>query len=206
MTIAPLTLPKTFYGDDPPAAAGSPLSAAHFSEIEIANKRAKKIRRATRIAQTDAWICAIFAGLTLLSGLFSLSALLLGLGMAFCAFNAFRGAKRLQLFDSSAPRLLALNQLLLAAALILYAIYSLWAASHGKSAFAAAIAAEPGIASGLGNLEQLEWVIYVAIFGGLIIGTTIAQGLAAIYYITRRKHLAAYVAQTPAWILAMQKA
>ena len=84
MTIAPLSFPKTFYGDMPAAPAASPLSHAHLGELELANKRAKKIRRAVRIAQTDAWVCGIFAALTLLSGIFSLTALLLGLGLALC--------------------------------------------------------------------------------------------------------------------------
>jgi hypothetical protein len=206
MTIAPLTFPKTFYGEAPSAADASPLSAAHLAELELAQKRSKKIRRAVVVAQSDAWICAIFAGITLLCSIFSPAGLLLGLAMSFCAFNSFRGAKRLRQFDSSAARLLGLNQLGLAAALIAYAASQLWAASHGHSAIASAAASDPALASALAPFQSLEWIITLAVYGGLIAATVLAQGFTTLYYTTRQKHVVDYVAKTAPWILAMQKA
>src|SRR4051812_35548799 len=105
MTSAPLPYSAAFQTIAPPPAA-SPLSPAHLAELQQAQLRAKKIRRAIRIASTDAWICAAFAGLTLLSGVFSLAALLLGLALAACAHTAFRGMRQLKVYDLTAPRLL----------------------------------------------------------------------------------------------------
>jgi hypothetical protein len=126
--------------------------------------------------------------------------------MSFCAFNSFRGARRLKHLDLSAPRLLALNQLALAASLIAYAASQLWSASHGHSALASAAANDPALASALAPFQSLELTITLAVYGGLIAATIVAQGLTGVYYATRQKHMADYLAQTAPWIIAMQKA
>jgi hypothetical protein len=66
----------------------------------------------------------------------------------------------------------------------------------------------PEVANLLGSyhLDRLFWLLNLAIYGGLILGTTLGQGLTAFYYHTRRRHLVAYVSSTPAWIIEIQKA
>ncbi|HUO08261.1 MAG TPA: hypothetical protein VM008_08185 [Phycisphaerae bacterium] len=187
-------------------AGASPLSPDQLIEYQSALQRGKKVRRAITVAATDAWLTAIFAGLTLLCSIFSLTGLILGIALAFIAFNSFRGLRGLKRFDLSAPKLLALNQLTLIAILTLYALYSIWAGRNGDPELARAVAGNAAVEGSLGNLNQLLWYITLAVYGTLIFATLVAQGGAALYYITRRKHLEAYLSQTPPWIIALQKA
>jgi hypothetical protein len=189
-----------------PPTTMSPLSPAQIVEYQASLLRSKKIRRAIVVALTDAWLSAIFAGLTILSGIFSLTALLLGVALAFVAFNSFRGARGLKRFDITAPKLLALNQLLLIGILTLYALYSIWSARNGDSEVAHLISSNPSLTDSLGDLKQMIWYLTLAVYGGLIIATLLAQGGAALYYITRKKHLVTYIDQTPPWIISLQKA
>jgi len=45
----------------------------------------------------------------------------------------------------------------------------------------------------------------MALYGAMIAVALFAQGGLALFYFTRRKHIDAYLAKTPAWILAMQR-
>jgi hypothetical protein len=188
------------------ADAMSPLSPAQVVEYQTALQRCKKVRRAIFVAGTDAWLTAIFAVLTLLGSFLSPTGILLGLALGYIAFNSFRGLNRLKRFDLSGPKLLALNQLTLIAILTVYALYSIWAARNGDTDLNQALAAEPGLAGSAGDIKQLSWFLTLAVYGTLIFATVVAQGSAALYYFSRRKHLEAYVAQTPSWIIDLQKA
>ena len=44
-----------------------------------------------------------------------------------------------------------------------------------------------------------------SIYGGLIAGTLVFQGLNSFYYFTRRKHLEAYLIETPEWVVELQR-
>ena len=44
----------------------------------------------------------------------------------------------------------------------------------------------------------------LALYGSVIALSVIFQGGNALYYFTRRKHVEAYVAETPAWIRDLQ--
>jgi hypothetical protein len=189
-----------------PATVLSPLSPAQLTEFQAARTRSKKIRRATFVALTDAWFTAAFAFLTILTGIFSPISILLGAALAFIAFNSFRGAKRLKQFDPSASKLLALNQLALAAILTLYAAYSIFAARHGDPALNAAVGNDAALGPMLGNLQNLTWYLTLALYGGLAAASIVAQSLTALYYITRKKLLIAYLHETPPWIISLQKA
>ena len=70
------------------------LSAEQILQIAEARLRWGKIRRGVAVALFDGWTIAIFAGLTLLGGLFNWIGLVLGAGMATVAYIELRGAKR----------------------------------------------------------------------------------------------------------------
>ncbi len=203
MTAVPLPTSQP-HSQSAPAGA-SPLSPDQLIEYQSALQRSKKVRRAISVASVDAWLTAIFAGLTLLCSIFGLINLILGAALAFIAFNSFRGLRGLKRLDLAAPKLLALNQLLLIAILTLYAIYSIWAARNGDPELIKALGGESAL-SGVGDLNKLTWYLALAVYGTLIFATLVAQGSAALYYITRKKVIADYLAQTPPWIVALQKA
>ncbi len=198
MTAFPLQ-PPIFVAPD-----AGPLTPEHLAQLDDATRRQKKIRRAISVANTDAWLSAIFAGLTILSGVFSLTGLILGAALGVVAWNAFQGVAMLRRFDLRAPRRLALNQFALAGILIVYALYCILTVGKATSEIQSALGADPQVASMLGSIDQLYRVITYAVYGGLILGTIVAQGLAGWYYASRAKHLQTYIAATPDWIRQLQ--
>jgi hypothetical protein len=188
-----------------PTPTASPLGAQQYAEIQQAQDRSKKLRRAITVANMDAWFSGCFAGLTLLFALLSPWSFVLGVPLALIAFNSFRGARLFRAFDLRAPRILAWNQVLLASVIILYALYSLWDAGRGSSEVVDAIAKDPGLSQALGDMRPMLWELSIAIYGSLIAATVITQGLTGLYYKTREKYLAAYLHDTPPWVLELQK-
>lgn len=184
----------------------SPLTPEHLHALAVAAPLHKKIRNMTTIAMTDATLTAIFTGLTLLGSLvfFSWSGLLIGLGMAGITAASVHGAWLAKAIDPRAPKILAGNQLVLCALLIAYSLWSIYAAATGPSPLAAAmpeLANDPTMTS----INHLTWVITLAVYLSLIAGTLIAQGLTASYYFSRRKHINAYLTQTPQWIIILHR-
>ncbi|MGN6369647.1 MAG: hypothetical protein ACTHN5_15415 [Phycisphaerae bacterium] len=203
MTAVPL--PSAPPASHPVPAAASPLTPEQVLQFQHAQTRGKKVRRAVAVAMTDGYFTAIGAATTILFGLFDPSALVLGVALAVLSVNAFRGARRLKRFDLSAPRLLAINQLLLAAVLVLYCFYAFWAFSRGNSDLAKELS-DPQLANLGVDMKSLTWNIMLALYGGLAFSSIVAQGLTALYYFTRKRVLADYLAQTPAWVVTLQKA
>jgi hypothetical protein len=199
-----LNTPIPFTAPAPPPIQ-SPLNPAHLAELKLADQRSKKIHRAVFVAASDATLSAIFTAITALSAFFSPSSIFLAIALGIITFNSFRGAKRLRALDLAAPKFLALNQVALAAILTTYASISIYLALHTPSEISAAITAEPMLAPTLGSIAKLERLLTLAVYGGLILGTLLAQGLAALYYLSRKKHLQAYINATPPWILQLQK-
>jgi hypothetical protein len=205
MTAVPI--PASPPAPPPSPAAPAPLTPDQVRQFQSAVARGKKVRRAAAVALADGYFTAIGAATTFLFCAFSfdLSALLLGLVLLVLSFNSFRGARRLKRFDLSAPPLLALNQLALAAAIVLYCAVSYWQFSHGHSDLAKELS-DPQLASAGVDMKSLIWDIMLALYGGVAGASIIAQGLTALYYITRKQVITDYLAQTPPWVISIQKA
>ncbi len=90
---------------------GGPLTPEQQQELADAGQRANALTRAGKIAAFNGWTIGAFAAITLVFGLASPVALVLGIGMAVVARNEFRGRALLRGFDSAGPMLLARNQL-----------------------------------------------------------------------------------------------
>ena len=58
----------------------------------------------------------------------------------------------------------------------------------------------------LAPVEDLTRMLSVAVYGGVIAFALFAQGGMALYYFTRGKHVRAYLAETPAWVVTVQRA
>jgi hypothetical protein len=182
------------------------LSPEHLQQLATAHQRARKIRRALAVAQFDGWTVAIFAGLTLLFGIFSPVGLLIGLAMAAVAFFEFRGAAQLRRLDLDAPKRLALNQLFFGSVLLAYAIYALWKVFYTHNPQLDQVTQSLRDAGVQLDLRQLERTIALLIYGALAAVAIFGQGGTALYYFTRRKHLESYLRDTPPWILQAQRA
>jgi hypothetical protein len=189
------------------------LSADQLAELARAKERGAKLKRAVRVATADAWVTAIFAAGAILTSCGGIEQFLIGLALGWVAFNSFRGAARLKRFELDAPGRLAFNQIVLASAIILYASYSLWQVSTGKSALLKVIAGdtnygEMGLGSAGKMVGDIQNIIIFALkltYLLLIIGTIVGQGLTALYYKSRRRILDEYLNQTPQWVVDLQK-
>src|SRR3954471_665037 len=116
-------IPLAYQAPNYPVQGG--LSPQQLAELVEARKRGTKIRRAVSVAKFDAWTIAIFAGLTMLSAIFSVWGAILGIGMGIVAFVEFKGVERLRRLDPTVAKTLAINQCCLGGLLLIYAIYSI---------------------------------------------------------------------------------
>lgn len=189
-------------------ASDGPLTQEHHRELALATGRAKRIRKAARVATFNGWVIGIFAAVSAPFALFSMAGFLVTVGLTLIAYNEFQGRKRLLQFDPSSSTLLGWNQVALLSLIIVYCLWMLFTGLTGAGPFAAEMEANPEIAAALGSLDEFDHlykVLVVAVYGTVIVLSTIFQGLNALYYFTRRKHVEAYVQETPDWVLDVQR-
>ena len=112
-------------GVDSPSTTGTnkgPRSSRREQQRPEADRSARKVLGAAKVARFNGWTIGGFAALGLLSGLSSMTVLTVGLGLAIVAWNELRGRKMLLRFDPRGPRLLGRNQLGLMALLVGYGL------------------------------------------------------------------------------------
>jgi hypothetical protein len=186
---------------------GDPLNAAHRRQLTLANEQAKPIRKAARVAAFNGWATAAAAALSAPFALFSLSGLLVFAGLSVVAFNELHGRNRLLRFDPRAATFLGWNQIGLLAIVVLYCLWAIHTNLSGASAVSVELQAYSELESALGSLSGIETLarqLVVAFYGSVIALSIVFQGINALYYFTRRKHVEAYIANTPAWIRELQ--
>ena len=200
-------MPTPFpFDTNPPAAVqDSPLSGEQQRELAAANERALKIHQAAKVAAFNGWTAGIFAALSLPFALFSKTALVMCIALAVVAYNELRGRKLLRCFDDSGPRILGWNQLGLMGFLIGYSLWSIYVGLTGPNPYREQINATPELGSMLGSIDDLYRTVTLAVYGSLIVFSVIFQGLNALYYFTRAKHVQSYLDQTPSWIVDLQR-
>ena len=187
--------------------APGPISPAQLAEFEEANRRLRKISNAAKLAAFNGWAAAILAGISLLVAMLDLSVvgILAVVVLAVVAVNEFRGRRMLLRLDLRGPRELGLNQVGLMLAVIAYAVWQLVAALAGPNPYAAEIAAEPGLQGSLAPISEMVRTISVLVYASLIVLTLVFQGLNAWYYFTRARCIRSHLAQTPDWIVQLQR-
>ena len=180
--------------------AGGPLTQHHYDELALANDRAKPIRRASRVAAFNGWTIAIIAFLSAPFAVFGLDGLLVTVGLFVVAYLEFRGRREMLKFNPSAASLLGWNQV---GFLMLILGYCCWMIFGG----ATDIQSNPELSQLLGaaGLELYRSMV-VAFYVTVIALSVVFQGGNAIYYFTRRKHIVAYLQQTPQWVRDFQRA
>lgn len=194
------------------AAPRSPLSAEQIAQLRQSQIAGKKLRRARLVALIDGWSIAIFAGLTMLCGIFNpLSAgFMLGVGMSVVASVEFIGAGRLQRLHPGATRMLGFNQLAFATMLAMYALWNIYGtlSSHESmmgAEYTALAAQSPDAAQMVNSLDSLTRAATIGFYAAIIIIAIVVQGGTALYYITRGGHVCRYMQQTPGWIVELQR-
>ncbi len=175
------------------------LTPEQLSALRDARARAKGILSAAKVAGFNGWTIGIFAGLTILFGLGSPLLLALGAGMALVARNEFRGRSLLRAFEVRGPRLLVGNQLGFMALVVAYCTWSL-VRTYARP--------DPQWAQ-LQDLAGLETDfiqdLVVGAYAAAILLTVLFVGLNARYYARRAPMLERYLAETPPWVVELQR-
>lgn len=187
----------------------SPLTAKDFQDLAQAQTRAKKIRRAAGVAAMNGWLTGFFALTSAPFAPFSLASFLVTIGLGVIAYNEFRGRRRLLQFDPESAALLGWNQVAFLGLIATYCLWMLYTGLTGEGVFAAELKKNPELTGALGSVEQYDDLyrgIVLAVYGTIIMLSGIFQGGNAWYYFSRRKFLAGYVRETPAWICDVQRA
>jgi len=176
------------------------LSPEQTKALDEARVRAKGILGAAKVANFNGWSVAVFAVLTLLFGLGSPVLLLLALGMGVVARNELRGRDLVRRFDPAGPTLLTKNQLGFMGLIVAYCAWSL---------FRTVTDPDPqwAVLEELAGLEA-SYVRDMVVAGYLaaILLTVLLVGINARYYHRRRAMLEEYLAQTPDWVVELQRA
>jgi hypothetical protein len=190
------------------SAASNPpqLSVDNLRELQAAKQSLRKIRRAVSAARFEGYTVAICGGITFLSGIGSVGDMLGGTVLTIIGIVEIIWAGRLGRLDTTAVRTLTINQLCLAALILLYALWNL----HAEIAHPASDLPDlsPSDAQVLGQMDSsamgLTHEIMLLLYGSMIAAAAAEAGMAA-YYHSRGAYLQRYLADTPPWIISMQK-
>lgn len=143
---------------------------------------------------------ALFAGITLLSALFgSISALVMGAGLAYVAFREIKGSKLLRGLDNTAIQLLSRNQLALAVVIVGYSGWSLIASLRTDPLAAmGGSTGDPGVDA---LTRQISSAVSWGVYGTMCILGILIPALTAWYYKSRGRALTQFKAHTPPWVV-----
>ena len=188
--------------------SSNPLTSEHHRELALAAERARPIYRTARVAAVNGWSTAIIAALSAPFALYDPTSFVLTVGMAIVAYNELRGRKRLLAFDPTAPALLGFNQLGLMAVLVGYCLWMTYSSITAPSPIVTELTSTPEMKdafASLGDLGDLYQNIVIIFYGTVIALSVIFQGINALYYFSRSRRVAEYIAETPAWVLDLQR-
>jgi hypothetical protein len=122
------------------------------------------------------------------------------------AYIELRGSRELRRFDETAPRRLGFNQIALGVMIVVYCGWSIWQAVTGPGPYDSYLAQGGDTAEMIEPIAQLHTAMTSAFYALLLCVSVVAQGCAALYHFTRRRHLIAYLRETPAWVVEAMRA
>jgi hypothetical protein len=171
----------------------SPLDEAQLSTLAQTRAVRRKLRLANFIAGSNVLglgVCAIFS---VAFGLLDVSLSPIGLALGILAWNEERGRRQLLAADVRAPRRLAINQVALFIAVLMYCGYSAYVAFTGPNIMDAVLSTHPEFSEVLGEgtalggtssdeLRQWGRTVALLVYGAIAAGSLLVQGLTALYY------------------------
>lgn len=196
---------------NPPCPAG-PLTGDHLQALALANQRGRKIRNAAGVARFNGVCLIVFSGLSLLIamvaavlGEFDWVAVVMGAGLGGLAWNELRGRTLLLQLNPRGPAVLGWNQLALLGLILAYAGWMMYSGLTAPNPYEEMMRTEPMLKGMLGDIGNLHKTLTLVIYGAVMIVTVVFQGLNSLYYFTRGRVLRSYLAQTPAWVVDVQR-
>ena len=172
--------------------APQPLTPEQRQTLEQAGERAKAFTGAAKVAAFNGWSIGFFAAVTVLFGIFSLTALVLGVGMGVVARNEFKGRARTLAPDPAGPDLLWRNQVGFMALIIVYCLWSLYLTTARPDPQMAELTELLG-----GDLDEVVRSLTITVYVAVIALTALFQGLNARYYFRRIAMIEEYLSETP---------
>lgn len=186
-----------------PAGALPAIAVEQLRAVAEARRRLRPVSRAAVVSTISGWTLAVFAAIALISGLFDLPSLLLGLGMSVSAWVELRGSRGLRTFDLAAPRRLAWNQVAVAAIVIAYAAWGIGIALFGPGPYDDQMRGGGAVAEAFEPFDRMTRSLTAAFYGLVIVLTLGVQAGSTLYHFTRRGHLAAFLRDTDPSIVEM---
>lgn len=181
------------------------LAPEQLGELAAANRRARKVINASRVAMFNGWTVGLAASVSVIFALFSIPTAILTAGLGLVSWNEFRGRKRFLRFDPRAARLLGWNQLALLAMVVAYCGWHVGVALLGPGPYDEVLRANPEMKGMLGSINDLHVLLTVAVYSGVAVFSALFQALTSAYYFTRAGHVRAYLEQTPPWVVDLQR-
>jgi hypothetical protein len=155
---------------------------------------------AAKVAAFNGWTLAVFAAVSILFGLFSLTGFLVGVGLAVVARNELLGRRRILAYDPGGFTLLWRNQVGLMALIVVYCAWSMYRTTAAPDPVLAELTAMLGE-----GMDELVRSLTLTLYATVIAVTVIVQGLNARYYHVRVARLREYLTETPQWVLDLQR-
>jgi len=193
-----------------PDDASNPLSEAYLCQIEELAKRAKPIEKGVRYAHFSGWTTLLAGALSVPFALHNAPLLIFSVVIAGVGMRELTVRKELKGLDLSAPKKLAINQLVLGGALIVYALYMLTFAPSESMVESAMIsdptlASTPEISGMMDDMVELEKFATAMMYVGMIVLAVLVQGGTALYYLRKGTRLKQLYQQTPPWAVEVYK-
>lgn len=187
------------------------LREEHFAQLEQAVRNARPARRAAGYASFSGWSMLLAGAVSLPFVLGNIPMLIFCVALAGVGTRELTLRRRLLRLETSAPRKLAINQLVLGATLAGYAIFML-TRPPGESMIASAAGSDPmlqsvpEITAQLNDFAQIEHAIKASVYVLLILVALFVQGGTAIYYACKTCSLRRLHKHTPEWCVRVYRA
>lgn len=195
----------------------APISEPQKQALYDAETAARRFAFAPKLATWNGVGLLLGAALSLVLAVFDHALLLSAAVLGTCGWVELCAGRKLREYDPNAPLRLAVNQLVLLALVLGYSLLKLTAAFTGQATLATELAQHPELAAMISQLDDpkvaetldsfgdmYRWGV-VGVYSLLIAIAVIVQGGAAAYYWSRRKHVLAFLANTPAWVVELMR-
>ncbi len=189
-----------------PVEAIPAIAAEQLRAIADARRRLRPVSRAAVVSAICGWTMAVFAGMALIGGLFDLRSLVRGVGLGVSTWVELRGSRGVRFFDLAAPRRLAWNQVAVAAIVTGYAAWGIGVALFGPGPYDEYLRGGGAVAEQLAPIDQMTRNVMAIFYAVVIVLTLAVQASSTVYHVTRRRHLAAFLRDTPPSIVEMLRA
>ena len=188
------------------------LSPDQLVQLQGAQRQLRKLRRAAGVAKFNSvtsaviGICAGFGVLiSLLLGSFDVLGLVVTVGLLAVAWNEGRARKKLLQLVPGSGRELGWNQLAFLALIAAYCLYQIFYVVNQPNRLDDAIAQSPEVADMIGSLAETSHTIGRLIYQAVLAISVVTVGGNAWYYFACNRRLDTYLAETPNWVLDIQR-